>query len=443
MTVNRPSRPLVAAAAVGLAVVIAGAAIMVAPWDSGAAGRMAADAAPASPSILIGDPSPLTTLDPTAEVTATPTASPTAFPSGPAFQAVDLFVVPSAAPSRGAQPTDPSFARDSRRPLAAQTGPWLQLKSAGRIALIDGQVVVLSLDANPMINPSTGKPVPPARRLDVTWSRWIVEPYGYGRDSKGNAYSDRSHWNLCGPGATAAALYYWQLATGHPNVTGTAGWFLDPYAAEGVPWPKPGPAVAMSGKTRLGLYWAGTDKVNGFEAHGRGYMMYLATAVQPPGWQSTGMAVYASADGKPLYPTRGSSRANIQAALNWEVSNHNQEGWAEAWYASVLRPDTTLAVDLRTAVMLDVGRDGVPVVAAVDTADLPNWQDGKNTPHTRHAVTIVGYDNTARPPTYTYIDTCGRACNHRANNRNGQVYVISQAAMVKAISNRVGSGFVW
>ena len=60
-----------------------------------------------------------------------------------------------------------------------------------------------------------------------------------------------------------------------------------------------------------------------------------------------------------------------------------------------------------------------------------------------HAVAIVGYDNAANPPTYTYIDTCPRGCNSRPGNRNGGVYVIAQDKMVEAIQGRVGSGFVW
>jgi len=94
-------------------------------------------------------------------------------------------------------------------------------------------------------------------------------------------------------------------------------------------------------------------------------------------------------------------------------------------------------------VMLDVGRDGVPVVGAVDVSYLPNWQSGRSTPHTRHAISIVGYDNSANPPTYSYLDSCGRACNARSGNQNGQIHVIAQSQMVKAIRDTVGSGFVW
>jgi hypothetical protein len=193
----------------------------------------------------------------------------------------------------------------------------------------------------------------------------------------------------------------------------------------------------------MGTYWSGSDTVNGYAAHARGYIMYIGMAMQPPGWQSTGEAVYADANGKPLYPTIGAPRTNIQVALNWEASGHAAQAWAEFWYASVMRFEPTATRDLQMAVTLDVGRDGVPVVVELDTHGLPNWQDGAKTPHIRHAVTIVGYDNTAKPPTFTYIDTCGRSCNSRSGNRNGQIHLIRQSQMVSAMQDTVGSGFVW
>ena len=170
--------------------------------------------------------------------------------------------------------------------------------------------------------------------------------------------------------------------------------------------------------------------------------MYLSMNARPATWQSAGFAVFAK-DGKTLYPTLGTPRTNIQAGLNWEVSGHDPASWPEAYYASVIRPDPTLARDLTAAVTLDVGRDGVPVIGAVDTYNLPNWQNGAATPHIRHAVAIVGYDNSANPPTFTYLDTCGRSCNNRGGNQNGQIHVIAQSQMVLAIKNTVGSGFVW
>jgi hypothetical protein len=437
-------RRFVAWGAAALVVVLTGGALFV-----GLHGR-GGGAATASPTAPIADGSPGGSLPtpptptPSPGVTATASGTLLPTPAVPTFQPVDVFATPTAAPSKGALPTDQVDSPAPRRPVPAQPAAWLALKAAGRIALVDGKIVVLDAGADPLRNPSTGAPVPAAHILDTTYARWIIEPLGYGEDEKGNSFSDRNLWNLCEPGATTVALYYWQQLTGHPNVTGTAGYFLDPYAAEGAAWPVPGPTVARSsGGARIGTYWSGSDHVNGYTAHARGYIMYLGMAVAPPGWQSKGIAVYADANGRPLYPTIGAPRTNIQVALNWEASGHEPQGWAAFWYASVMRFEPTAARDLQMAVTLDVGRDGVPVVVELDTHGLPNWQAGSKTPHIRHAVTIVGYDNAATPPTYTYIDTCGRSCNSRAGNNNGQLHVIAQSQMVAAMQDTVGSGFVW
>lgn len=393
------------------------------------------------------------TFFPTASLVAIATATPSdpVTPPGSGFQPIDMFATPgppSPRPSRASSgptyhSTDVPFHPSSARPIPTQSFDWLTLKAAGRVALVDGRTVVLGPTVDPLLMPATGQPVPAAHTLDLSWTRWIVEPPGYGTDEKGTRYTDTSFWNMCGPGSSAVTLYYWQQLTGHPDVTGTAGWFLDPYAAEGAPWPSPGPAVAVSGGKPLGTYWSGSDSVSGFAAHGRGFVMYMAMQSQPPTWSATGVSVWADDRGAPYYPTRGASLEGIQTGVNWEVSGRDPSRWVDAWYGTVNSYDPTLARDLQVAVMLDVGRDGVPVVAAIDTFDLPNWQDGASTPHTRHAVTIVGYDNTASPPTFTYIDTCGRGCNARGNNDNGQIHVIAQSQMVAAIDDAVGVGFSW
>jgi hypothetical protein len=393
-----------------------------------------------------------TAFEPSASriVVAMATISESASPPGSGFVPIDMFSTPAPptpAPSRRSGPTyhstDAPFHPSSARPIPTQSFDWLTLKAAGRVALVDGRTVVLGPTVDPLLMPATGQPVPAAHTLDLSWTRWIVEPPGYGTDEKGTRYTDTSFWNLCGPGSGAVTLYYWQQLTGHPDVTGTAGWFLDPYAAEGAPWPSPGPAVAASGGKPLGTYWSGSDSVSGFAAHGRGFVMYMAMQSQPPTWRATGISVWADDRGAPYYPTRGASLESIQTGVNWEVSGRDPSRWVDAWYGTVNSYDQTLARDLQVAVMLDVGRDGVPVVAAIDTFDLPNWQDGASTPHTRHAVTIVGYDNTASPPTFSYIDTCGRACNSRGDNQNGQIHVIAQSQMVAALDDAVGIGFSW
>jgi hypothetical protein len=441
---DRRSRHAVQAGAIGVtvAVAIAAAAFVVLPGGSGGAqatpaGTSSADLAAPSGNATTTASAGLASPTPGPAATATPAVA------SPAFQPIDVFATPTAPPARGALPTDQVDSPAPRRPIPVQPADWLALKAAGRIALVAGKTVVLDAAADPLVVPGSGAAVPSARALDTRWSRWIVEPLGYGSDEKGNRFSDRNLWNLCEPGATAAALYYWQQLTGRPDVTGTKGYFLDPYAAEGAAWPVPGPTVARSAGKRIGTYWSGSDSVNGYTAHGRGYIMYLGMAVRPPGWQSTGIAVFADQRGRPLYPTIGAPRTGIQVALNWEASGHDPAAWADFWYASVMRFEPTLARDLRVAVTLDVGRDGVPVVVELDTHGLPNWQAGSKTPHIRHAVTIVGYDNAASPPTFTYIDTCGRACNSRGGNQNGQIHVIAQSQMVKAIQDTVGSGFLW
>lgn len=384
---------------------------------------------------------PSTVPSASAPWTEVPTLGPT---PGPQITPIDVFATPTPRPSKGALPTDQVDSYAPRRPVPAQSVDWLKLKAAGRIALVDGTVVVLPITADPLVNPSTGQRLPTARALETHYARWIVEPLGSGKDAKGNAFSDKNYWNLCEAGATTTALYFWQLQTGHPDVTGTVGYFLDPYQAEGVAWPSPGPSLARGtdGKS-IGTYWGGTDSVDGFTAHGRGYLMYVAMAMQPPGWLSKGQPVYADAGGKPLYPTIGAPRSSIEVSLNWEASGHDESGWIDFWYASVMRFEPTAGRDLQMAVTLDIGRDGIPVVVELDTHGLPNWQAGTATPHIRHAVTIVGYDNAASPPTYSYIDTCGRACNGRSDNQNGAVHVIAQSQMVAAMQDTVGSGFLW
>jgi hypothetical protein len=429
-----PRRVRTAACAFALLVAVGGCAML-------AGTAPAAPAASAGPSLAVATLTPYASSSSDAP-TVTPTPHPTATPFH-GFVPIDVFASPSPAPTRNAGPADTFFGVDSRRPATIQALDWLTAKAAGRLALVGGRIVLLDASTDPNNLAASGLPIPSAHVLDTTWSRWIVEPPGYGSDAKGNRYSDLSYWNLCGPGAATVALYYWQQVTGRPDVTGTAGFFLDPYAADGAAWPSPGPSVAAAAGQRVGTYWSGSDRVSGFTAHARGFLMYMAMVSQPGTWSATGIAVFANSNGDALYPTRGASRANIQAGLNWEISGHDPSNWTDSWYASVTRADPTLARDLQAAVTLDVGRDGVPVVVALDTYDLPNWQAGSATPHIRHSVAIVGYDNTANPPTYTYLDTCGRSCNARGGNQNGQIHVVAQSKMVAAILDDVGSGFSW
>jgi hypothetical protein len=374
------------------------------------------------------------TLSPDDVVTlSTPAA---AAPSVTPGSTIKLLTLLTAAPGPKAVGPDPS------RPMAVQSKAWLALKATGMIALTDGKVVTLAPGSDPMVNPSTGEPIPTSKLLDVSWTKWVVEVLGVGHDEKGNYYHDLSYWELCGDGAMTVTLWYWQQLAGYPNVTGTEGYFLDPIVAQGAYWPRRGLTIPFQGRTRIGTYWSGQDTMNGYLATGRGFEMYLATAAQPPTWQSPGLAVFAKS-GKLVYPSTGTDRATLQVGLNWEVSGHDPDSWSTAYYATVVGKDPYFAHDLNTAVMLDLGRDGVPVVAAVDAYYLPNWANGSATKHTGHSITIVGYDNTSNPPTYSYIDTCGHACNPRTANKEGRVYVVPQATLALSMKYFGGAGFVW
>jgi hypothetical protein len=436
-------RKLAAASALVLAVTIAWS-IAGSPADSGVGSSptppgSSADVAVASSGNLA---TPTLELSQSVSLSFGPTDVPS-YASG--FQPLDL-VAPDPSVPFGPTPSGLSgFPRfDPSRPTPVHASDWLALKAGGLVALVDGRIVALPVNADPLTVPASGKLVPASYTLDVAWTGRIVEPPGYGTDEKGNRYSNLTYWNLCGPAAATVVLYYWQQLVGHPNITGTSGYFLEPYAAAGVAWPSPGPTVAVSGGgARLGTYWSGRDTLSGYVANGRGFVMYMAMNVQPPGWLATGVDVFTSSDGGPMYPTRGASPRGIAVALNSEIAGPNAAGWADTWYVYVTKGDPTLATDLHEAVEMDVGRDHVAVVAAADTHELPNWQAGSATPHTRHAISIVGYDDAASPPTYTYIDTCGLSCNGRAGNTNGGTHTISQAAMVQALLDIAGIGFVW
>lgn len=73
-----------------------------------------------------------------------------------------------------------------------------------------------------------------------------------------------------------------------------------------------------------------------------------------------------------------------------------------------------------------------------DTYEFPTGR-----PHARDSITIVGYNNTACPSTYTYVDTCGLNCDSGGGNSNSQAHVITQTAMGKAIEDRSASGVAW
>ena len=283
-----------------------------------------------------------------------------------------------------------------------QDPSWLAAKAAHRIRLTVEGAIPVAADA-----PVTALPV--ARRLATTDTGLFVEPHGTGIDDRSVAYTDRNYWNFCAPGAAAVAVYYF----GSARVTGrAAAYYVEPI-----------------GPYRLRTYWASADTVSGYATKGRSYLMYMAEQVAVPTWVVPGLDIFTS------YPTPGATNPDTRDALNWEVSGH-AAGWA-SWYY-VVQPvggARWSEAQLHADIAWDIGNDGRAVVAAVNTAYLPNWSRSIG-----HSIAIVGYDDTAK--TYTYLDTCGRACNGSATSRNGGIYTVSQRSLYLAIGTW-GTGYVW
>jgi hypothetical protein len=282
-----------------------------------------------------------------------------------------------------------------------QDPAWLAAKAAHRTVLgLDGRLVAMDMPMSEL---------PTAKRLVTTDTALVVEPPGVGRDDLGTSYSDANYWNFCAPGGATVAAYYF----GSSRVTARpAGYYVEPY-----------------GPRRVRTYWTSADAVNGYPTKGRSFLMYMAEQVFPPGWATPGLDEFS------YYPTLGATLPDTRDAINWEVSGHSP-GWANWYYA--MQPawgSRWSETQLHADVAWDIGYDNRPVVAAVNTAYLPNWSRSLG-----HTIVIVGYDDIAR--TYTYLDTCGKACNGSAGNRNGGVYTISQRALYLAISSW-GTGYLY
>ena len=288
------------------------------------------------------------------------------------------------------------------RSVVAQDPAWLAAKAAHRLRLTpDGAVPVAAEAPVPV--------VPIARRLATSDTGLIVEPPGSGRDDRSVSYVDANYWNFCAPGAATVAAYYF----GASRVTARpAAFYVEP-----------------TGPYRLRTYWASADTVSGYATKGRSYLMYMAEQVAVPTWIVPGIDIFTS------YPSPGATNPDTRDALNWEISGH-AAGWANWYY--VVQPTSGTRwseAQLHADIAWDIGNDGRAVVAAANTAYLPNWNRSLG-----HAIAIVGYDDTAK--TYTYLDTCGRACNGSPNSRNGGIYTVGQHALYLAIASW-GTGYIW
>ncbi len=284
----------------------------------------------------------------------------------------------------------------------AQDPTWVAAKAAHRVRRTAAGSLVVAPDA-----PVPALPI--VKRLVTTDTQLVVEPPGSGIDDRGVRFIDANYWNFCAPGGATVAAYYF----GSWRVTSrAAAYYVEPY-----------------GPKRVRTYWASADSVSGYATKGRSFLMYMAEWVFPPGWATPGLDEFS------YYPTLGATLADTRDAINWEISGHSA-GWA-TWYYAVQPTDGSRWSEARlhADVAWDVGYDNVPVVAAVNTAYLPNWSRSVG-----HSIAIIGYDDIAK--TYSYLDTCGRACNGSAGNRNGGVYTVSQRALYLAIA-AWGTGYLY
>lgn len=293
---------------------------------------------------------------------------------------------------------------------------WYALKLAHRV-IAPGVFASSSSSSSPStIIPECLSPCDDYKLLSTSVVTNTIEAPGSGNDDHGTPYTDGYLWNFCGAGAADNALDYWNGKTN----TYPANSYIEPSYAN----------------RRTTTYWTSSD-------HNRSYEMYLADQVLVPGWSTPGMVTFNS------YPSAGTYLGDMTNTLNWEASGHSSN-WQNYFYLTV--PNWTynsstgqwVAVSNST-VHSDIVADingGHPVVAEVNTTNLPNW----NKNGILHYITIVGYDNTTG--IYWYTDTCGTSCG---SMYNGGVNTINQVTpdqygndLYDAIKNvGHGGGFSW
>ncbi len=123
-----------------------------------------------------------------------------------------------------------------------------------------------------------------------------VEPTKYGPDSNGKYYTDQNMVRLCGPGAAANALYYWNGELGtYPKQA-----YLD-----------------TSISPHLSTTWDDTDN--------RSYIMYIAWDIAPPGW-APGMM------DNTQYPSLGVTEYSMSEGLNWVASGDDPYAYQNYFY---------------------------------------------------------------------------------------------------------------
>jgi hypothetical protein len=276
--------------------------------------------------------------------------------------------------------------------------------------------------------PTSGQcsqPPLPSSLLDPTAAKQIEEPA-----------TDAWAAYLCGAGATAVALSYWNIDVLHyPKLTAT----------------DPGGTFTYDPN--------GTNTAT--DGHGRSYVMYLATQIQPtnppdPGnWSGAGEVT--------LDPNNvtdsGANAEQVRDALNWEASGHTAN-WQNFFYTVSYvsndaqnkadnSPDagkTVNAATINSHITADIGTAHKPVIAQVNDGDLPDWQQSSARGH-GHLIAVIGYDNNAG--TYTYVETCthqmcGTIQTDGSNADGTGTHTIPQQQLYRAMTDFPGvGGLIW
>jgi hypothetical protein len=326
--------------------------------------------------------------------------------------------------------TMPSAARAEARPEGTAT-------SLPQTAAIAGKV-------------SAAAAAPATYSLDTSITKLFREPAGSSAtkytDASGHWYIDWNFAQMCSDGSGAILMYYWMLQhpqNAYPWLTGdyANGWFVEPYNSTDWTYLNAHSHPTFQDSQKR-TYWVWSS--GGYYA--RGYMVYLSMKINPGGtWRFNGLDDYHSRlygaptnpDNTPKYPQWGSDPDYMTYALGWEVSGHSQS--QGSWWTFHLHTDSNLAANLHQAVTTDLFTFNVPVQARVNAKYLVNWPSTSNL---GHAVAIVGYNDSAQPPTYTFIDTYGP---------HAGVYTQSQSQMVQGMQTMPASppgspadgGYIW
>ncbi len=236
-----------------------------------------------------------------------------------------------------------------------------------------------------------------------------LEPPKVGKDVSGTSYTDPNMSKLCGAGAAANALAFWNADILHE----TQATYVDP----------------SNGVTTT---WNGQ--------HNRAYIAYLAWHAGIPGQRHAGMMDTHN-------PSAGVTLYGMRDALNWEASGHAQASWRSYFY-TISQWDQSSAVDFHHKVEDDLATTHVPVVVEVNARLLPNWSP--NGSMIKHFITIVGYDDVAG--TYQYTDSCGKSTGCGSHS-DGGLLTIGQEQLWAAITavpvntshayDGGDGGFVW